>query len=391
MQPSANEYKISEKIKEANQELYAQSNISNLANRRVRFREQLEDFEPEDSVEIEESVKASNRVQEIDNISEVSSDDGYGESNNSDFQMGDVQIEEIEEILSTKSELESEDMSEICEQLDEELSIKSEILPKQAFYEEKKLEVYKKERRRSGSAEPYYQEPEEPTGVQLCFPKKYKPRSSKVKPVPGHDPNRPRKIKDCCQQKTSEEYLNKLPKYKGAISEYGLSTMELEQKFLKEQKSFHLKQMKEYQKHQEKEIIAQTNEDAFRKWLFEKMRHPINKSKNMFDVKYSKYIMKYRRRKEPTRKNSSQPKTTPENELNDQIEELRKNEIKEIEESKSRRDSQTLERQQELIEQDYLENEDGDLANQEMEDDDEEEESGDEIDGPLDLEDENNE
>jgi hypothetical protein len=310
-QPSANEYNIADKIKQANQELYSEPNVHNSANnRRVRFRDQLEDFEPEENSEEEGNSQGSNqRVLELDNVSEVSSDDGYGESNNSDIErpMEEINCEDIEEILSTKSDQESE-VSEICEQLEEKLDLKNDEL-----CEEDSIEIIELEpelpRKSTNPLKPNSNEDDDESGIQLCFSKKYRPKSGKIKPAA--EILAEKKVKSCCEHKKSDEYLNKLPSYNGLHSIYGLNSEQLQKKFQNEQKNLHLKQLREMKKNEQKEIHEATSEEAFRSWLIEKLRYPMNKSKNMFDKKF-----KCRRRKKTQKVARIEP--SPDNEFFDE-------------------------------------------------------------------------
>ncbi|XP_013114187.2 probable serine/threonine-protein kinase fhkB [Stomoxys calcitrans] len=88
--------------------------------------------------------------------------------------------------------------------------------------------------------------------------------------------------KTCCEFKNAQQ---KLPKYTGYLSEYGLSRDQLEER---EQKLQHKQRslLQQTLKTSEDEMRKMhDNERAFTKWLKNKMRFPINKTRNMFDVK----------------------------------------------------------------------------------------------------------
>ncbi|KAM7354986.1 uncharacterized protein ACRADG_001255 isoform 1-T5 [Cochliomyia hominivorax] len=88
--------------------------------------------------------------------------------------------------------------------------------------------------------------------------------------------------KTCCEFKNTQQ---KLPKYTGYLSEYGLSR---EQLIERERKLQQKQQGKEFNtlKTSEAEMRKMhDNERAFTTWLKNKMRFPINKTRNMFDVK----------------------------------------------------------------------------------------------------------
>ncbi|XP_067648109.1 uncharacterized protein [Eurosta solidaginis] len=89
----------------------------------------------------------------------------------------------------------------------------------------------------------------------------------------------------CCEYRRQLEQPEKLPKYTGYLSEYGLSRQQLE---LREE---HLQRKQRYVLQQALKVNdaemrkMQDNERAFTTWLRNKMRFPINKTRNMFDVK----------------------------------------------------------------------------------------------------------
>lgn len=90
----------------------------------------------------------------------------------------------------------------------------------------------------------------------------------------------------CCEYRRHLSQPEKLPKYTGYLSEYGLSRQQLEVR-------------EENMQRQQRNVLQQTlkandaemrkmhdNERAFTTWLRNKMRFPINKTRNMFDVKH---------------------------------------------------------------------------------------------------------
>ncbi|XP_075160517.1 uncharacterized protein LOC142233466 [Haematobia irritans] len=88
--------------------------------------------------------------------------------------------------------------------------------------------------------------------------------------------------KTCCEFKNAQQ---KLPKYTGYLSEYGLSRdqlLEREQKLQTKQRSLLQQTLKTSEDEMRK---MHDNERAFTKWLKNKMRFPLNKTRNMFDVK----------------------------------------------------------------------------------------------------------
>ncbi|XP_055909936.1 serine/threonine-protein kinase rio2 [Eupeodes corollae] len=89
--------------------------------------------------------------------------------------------------------------------------------------------------------------------------------------------------KTCCEYRNSD--CAKLPKYTGYMSEYGLSRDQLEKREQSLQ-SKHKVIVEKNLKATEADVQKmQDNERAFTTWLKNKMRFPINRTKNMFDVK----------------------------------------------------------------------------------------------------------
>ena len=93
--------------------------------------------------------------------------------------------------------------------------------------------------------------------------------------------------KICCEYRNAidEGGTEKLPKYTGYLSEYGLSKEQWEdrEKQLEKRKKLVLEHNL---KASESEIQKMDdNERAFTRWLKNKMRFPVNKTRNMFDLK----------------------------------------------------------------------------------------------------------
>ncbi|CAO1330453.1 unnamed protein product [Diamesa serratosioi] len=315
LQPT-NQYNIIEKIKEANQELYSVS-VLRASSPKVKFREKLVEFEPEfdeDGILMEKRSNSSNSSHRKE---EESSDDGYVEDTENNKNIS-INSNIIMKVLNVNSE----DIEEVCEQLDVELEISekeensdaTENVPEQLedylknddFNEEEPEEPEEisksPELRRETSTivRKCCEDRDRKPDVQKCFPKRVfsRSKSTKINPLSTDVSNDVtnlcrNKLKTCCKHKESDEYKQKLPKYNGAHSNYGLSLEEIAKRQRKEQKSIHIKQRKEEQQFEQKELLSKNNEEAFAKWLYKKMRNPINKSNrsnpiNMFDVKYTK-------------------------------------------------------------------------------------------------------
>ena len=70
-------------------------------------------------------------------------------------------------------------------------------------------------------------------------------------------------VKLCCK---NNEYKQKLPKYNGFSSIYGLSKDELERRHFKQLRSIEIRQRRAAKKKEQKEYFAKINEEVFAKW-----------------------------------------------------------------------------------------------------------------------------
>lgn len=284
LQPT-NQYNISEKIKQANQELYSES-VSRASSPKVKFREKLVEFEPEFDDDGSLMEKRSNSSNSSHRKEEESSDDGSDEETNSDKNNSNHS-----DVVINESNVTSEDIEEVCEQLDAELEISekeensdaTENVPeepedyfKSDFNEEEELDEVSKSPelpREPTIVRKCCEERDRKPDVQNCFPKRIfsRSKSTKINPITTDVSNDVtnlcrNKVKTCCKHKESDEYKQKLPKYNGAHSNYGLSLEEIAKRQRKEQKSIHIKQRKEEQQFEQKELLSKNNEEAFAKW-----------------------------------------------------------------------------------------------------------------------------
>ncbi|XP_037817438.1 myb-like protein X [Lucilia sericata] len=88
--------------------------------------------------------------------------------------------------------------------------------------------------------------------------------------------------KTCCEFKNAQQ---KLPNYTGYLSEYGLSKEQLIERDRKLQQKQQGKEVNSLRSTEADMRKMHDNERAFTTWLKNKMRFPINKTRNMFDVK----------------------------------------------------------------------------------------------------------
>lgn len=95
-------------------------------------------------------------------------------------------------------------------------------------------------------------------------------------------------VKKCCETKQMEN--NYLPRYKGYLSQYGLTKDQLEQRKHKKLMLQQQKRERILQKREQKRRQSEDNEEAFRLWLRRKSNKTQSKTKNMYDInkKHSK-------------------------------------------------------------------------------------------------------
>jgi hypothetical protein len=75
-----------------------------------------------------------------------------------------------------------------------------------------------------------------------------------------------KQTKFCCEYKESDEYKQKLPKYNGFISKYGLSKEEITRRELFNSQMLQKKQLQQERKFENSIARKQINEEAFSKW-----------------------------------------------------------------------------------------------------------------------------
>lgn len=88
-------------------------------------------------------------------------------------------------------------------------------------------------------------------------------------------------VRTCCENKYLDN--NRLPRYNGYNSQYGLSKDQMEQRKLNHQKWIEQRTRRNREILKAKEEIAYLNEQAFRQWLIRKNHLSRSKYKNMYD------------------------------------------------------------------------------------------------------------
>ncbi|XP_065074092.1 probable serine/threonine-protein kinase kinX [Ochlerotatus camptorhynchus] len=345
----ANEYNIKEKIKLANQESFAiptpPSPKYSSGERRVTFRAQLVDYEPDEYSDAEEEGRyaATNGVAHEGSESSPELND-RSQSKNPAGDMDEVDEDIIEELSineppeedieshvetvqddeDQEEEEDEEQEPEDDEELDEEVtesSLDTEIHnPETASEDSSSPSKARASEEGSGSGdgqEVNYSEDsqnddenseerailkEQLMRESLSYDNEGEENEDETQdqyedddnddeddsPVQAHLGKRSAKCqRKCCRfKKTVNE---KLPYYNGFHSEYGLSKAELDAKQKRVEAKKKRFQERYQRKVEEQQIKAQTNEEAFATWLNKKLKSSINKYQNMYDFKGKKH------------------------------------------------------------------------------------------------------
>lgn len=85
---------------------------------------------------------------------------------------------------------------------------------------------------------------------------------------------------------------DRLPRYCGYISQYGLSKEQLEMRERRRERLRNRQSDKTAKQLQEETVKSEVNEEAFARWLQNKMRTSRNMTKNMYDYRPTKQTKK---------------------------------------------------------------------------------------------------
>ncbi|XP_059614650.1 uncharacterized protein LOC132260504 [Phlebotomus argentipes] len=265
LQP-VNGYNIAEKVKSANQEWLSlprpPSPLSSAV--RVSFRPVLEDYEPDYFSQDDEEVEVECEEEEIESIipEHASSEDEERES---------PVAPEIEEICDDLGDIELESAEEIPVEVPQEVQDEPVVT----------------EMPQSRLPRQISEAPSEPcTGVATVIVRKIHEAPKKRQKVSPRrvSPTR-RKYRECCDRRDPSE--ERLPRYNGLRSVYGLSREQLErrQQRLERQKKRQVDAINSLLEAQFRRHEA--NEEAFSQWLRKKMHQTqaSTKHRNLFDYK----------------------------------------------------------------------------------------------------------
>lgn len=245
MQPVSNQYNITDKIIEANQQLYSAGESARKTQPKVRFRDQkLVDYESE-------GMDSVGKDQE-------SSDDGYIDDELPEATTSIEEVVEIEDVCET-----IEQLVEASENVDKE-TLTVENYSQEDFNEdEDDVEASTLDDTLVGR-----------TSIDTQIEKLTKPEKSMKQQILHTKPSKvtpsefdeKKSRKTCCQFKGTDEYKQKLPKYNGFNSHYGLSKEEIAKRELIHRKQSQYREFKHMQQAEQKEFLAGINEEAFAKW-----------------------------------------------------------------------------------------------------------------------------
>lgn len=250
MQPVKNQYNISDKIKEANQQLFVNESTSQRQSQpKVRFRDhKLVDYEPEDGNENMENLK-----NQIDHEREgESSDDGYIDD--------EVEHTSIEEIVEIEDVIELIDPDEESENMEKELN--TENRSNEDFHDAHLSDQALAAEGASSHVKCDFSSTVKAVKATTIF----RPKSSKINPCRTSPASQQKFRKICCEFKETDEYKQKLPKYNGFNSNYGLSKEEISKREHVQLKQRQHKELRTIKQMEQREFLASLNEEAFSKW-----------------------------------------------------------------------------------------------------------------------------
>lgn len=247
--PSAHQYNIVEKIKEANQ-LYSEDPAERQTQPKVKFKDNLVEFEPgdESAVEIMENISDNKSVEESEDDGYI--DDEVAESISVIDERDEIQVNPERDVIGDKQYSQ--------EEFENELGDDGNLDPSDI--------------QEGGEGEEEGEEEGEDGTITEPAEKAHKsnslrPRSSKVSPASESAVEESRKIRKlCCFFKETDEYKQKLPNYNGFNSNYGLSKDEIAKREVIQSKKQQVQMNRHIQQIEHEEFMASVNEEAFAKW-----------------------------------------------------------------------------------------------------------------------------
>lgn len=216
-----------------------------------------EEEENEDNEKEEEDVKMSTEIDEnIEEICEIIEDLSV------DVQEEENPIDEDEDNLTDylESSIDSKDVDSVVEV----------IITNPADYEVKLIQKV--------------------PSIDSTEIKQVKKPSKIIKPEENKNLKLNLNFRSCCEHKCSGN--TKLPKYNGYYSQYGLSKEQLEKREARIETYRKKDLLKKTKNLEEDSTKSKASEEAFARWLNNKMRNPRNRVRNMYDFKGKKHKKK---------------------------------------------------------------------------------------------------
>lgn len=273
-----NEYKIADKIQSANDQLFSSNSENGISEENAEEIEEMSNRMDQLKLQQKHRVTFSSDVEEIEDEVEICETPSaviveYYDDNEDQIN------EEINEIFDrNENNLESNDRLEISSHMiianntDDSMSPFSPNLSGDQSHDScgKPSKIISSNKKRNSKRTP-----------SNSKKTKYTPRTKTPKSAENDLLKIQLNVRKCCEKKQSE-HIN-LPRYKGYISQYGLSKDQLEHRektrLVWQQRENERKRKKQEQKSQQSE----SSETAFRQWLRRKANKEHPKNKNMFD------------------------------------------------------------------------------------------------------------
>lgn len=282
MQP-VNGYNIVDKVKLANQELFAipQPNSPLPEQQKVSFKNDLVDFAEFSSSEAEDDELEDQTGTKLDEEEEEEENED-NENEEEDVKMSteiDENIEEICEIIEDLSvdvpeePIIDEDEDNLTDYLESSIdskdvdSVVEVIITNPADYEVKPIQKV--------------------PSIDSTEVKQVKKPTKIIKPEENKNLKLNLNFRSCCEHKCSGN--TKLPKYNGYYSQYGLSKEQLEKRETRIETYRKKDLLKKTKNLEEDSTKSKASEEAFARWLSNKMRNPRNRVRNMYDFKGKKH------------------------------------------------------------------------------------------------------
>ncbi|KAJ8917143.1 hypothetical protein NQ315_012635 [Exocentrus adspersus] len=277
LQPSSAPYNITEKVQQANSDLFNQQHQALAKTVKVKFREELISFEPDDLTDDDvNSIESDHTEQSIDTRPTLLE---YKTISNESLTIFDIEEDVLEEDVLEEVESDSE----------HEPVPPAEVKAIAVADKDKTLSVEavtassRKRRKASAKSKAAFLNPAEVNCKDHCIDKLDRDLSVAVKKLDINEkvdlPPLQLIQRKCCDE-VKKKVHQRLPSYNGSRSEYGLTSRQLEKRekhkeMLKMRERMRQQLIEEYKRRK-----MQQNEEVFRQWLKEVSRRKSEKKNN---------------------------------------------------------------------------------------------------------------